>query len=204
LRREIIVMFLLVILVSVTTNAAAYDKRKERTVHLTKETNIDGYSCRGWITTTTQGKLLSFDNAAPIPIKNAIIPKGSRIVLFSNLKIQSVCLGEPTRIQGLPCIGYGPESPAMSFYPDGQLRVCYLQYDTNIQGILCHHGSFSRVVLGQDGKLLSCELSKTQVIHGQSIKARSTITLDEFGEITHIRKSNAFRSLFFDILDKIL
>jgi hypothetical protein len=188
----------------ITCQMNASEKRKETTRHLSTVTLLDGYYCIGWITTTASGKLVSFDNAAPIPIKIGIIPKGSRIVLFSNGRIQSVCLGKPTRLNGIPCIGYGPESPAIAFYPEGGLRACYLSKDTRIQGIFCHHGSFSRVVFDMEGRLISCELARTQVIRGQLIKSRSVITFDENRKIVKIRTSNALRSFFFDTLDKIL
>ncbi|HPT72777.1 MAG TPA: hypothetical protein PLE74_10905 [Candidatus Cloacimonadota bacterium] len=182
----------------------AYDKTTQKTIHLSGITKIDGYYCKGWITMTNQGRLISFDSAAPIKMNIGVIPTGSRIVLFSNMKIQSVCLFKPTLLQGLPCIGQGPESPVMTFYPDGSLRTCYLTTNTWIQGILCHHGTFSRIILSPTGKLISCELAKTQKIGNQVVKARSVITLDESGRLLHVRKSNPVRSMFFDMMDKIL
>ena len=195
---------LLLTMVMLGTHIQAYDKRSETTRHLSAVTKINGYYCKGWITTTTDGKLVSFDSAAPIRVRGGVIPTGSRIVLFSNLKVQSVCLFKPTIIQGMPCIGYGPESPAMTFYPNGTLRTFYVSHQTRIQGFLCHSGTFSRIILSPEGKLLSCELAEDKVVDGQQIKARSIIYLDDKGRLTKVRKSNRFRSLFFDTLDKII
>jgi hypothetical protein len=199
-----IVLIVLVFSVLIATDVMAYDRKNERTIHLAKITKIDGYFCRGWITTTKTGRLIAFDNAAPIPLKNGVIPSYSRIVLYSNLNIQSAKLGKSTLIQGFYCIGHGPEGPAVSFYPDGNLKIFYINTDTWIQGILCHHGYFSKVMLYPNGNLRICELSKTQIIQGQKIKGRSVIYFDEKGKIIHIRNTYMIRSLIFDILDKII
>jgi hypothetical protein len=204
LRRSNVYVFMLIMFSLLAYPLLGYDKKNERTIHLAKVKTINGFACRGWITTTNEGRLISFDSAAPISIGTGIIPKGSRIVLFSNLKIQSVCLGKPTRIQGLPCLGYGPDSPAISFYPDGRLKACYLKTNTLIQGVTCHSGAFSKVVLFPSGKLRFCELAVPQNIQGQMIKARSRIGFDESGKLISVRKNNKFKSLFFDTLDKIL
>ncbi len=204
MRRTILIALACIVIAFITNHLAAYDKSKEKILHLDKITKIDGFYCIGWINTTIDGKLISFDSAAPIYLTRGIIPTGSRIVLHPNLNIQYVSLKKPTRIQGLLCVGYGPDSPAIQFFPDGNLKLCYLIEDTWINGILCHHGYFSRVLFSQNGKLLSCELAKDQKIDGKLIKARSLITLYENGKIKLIRKSNFFRSSVFDLLDLVL
>lgn len=204
MRNFLCVSMIIVLHLSLCVRLQAYDKENKVTLHLSAVTKIDGYYCKGWITKTKSGHLISFDSAAPIQVKSGILPTGSRIVLFSNLKVQSVCLFKPTTIQGMSCIGYGPESPAMTFYPDGDLRTCYVTKNTWKQGILCHSGTFSRIILSPDGRLLSCELARTQMIDGKTVKARSIIYLDEKGKLTKVRNPNFFRSLFFDTLDKII
>jgi hypothetical protein len=204
MRHNILIVIGLIVFVFIANNLTAYEKIEAKTIHLAKITRIDGYYCKGWITTAKDNRLISFDSAAPIDIKIGIIPSGSRIVLFSNLKVQSACLAKPTRIQGLPCLGYGPDSPPIVFYPNGRLKACHLQVDTWVQGIYCRHGSFSKVILNEDGKLFLCELAKTQVIQGQTIKSRSVVRFDAQGKITYIRKSNIIKSSVIDVLDKIM
>lgn len=203
--RRIILIVLMIIVITLTNyHLLAYDKSKEKVVHLAKVKQINGYYCKGWITTSLSGRLISFDSSAPIIMSNGIIPAGSRIILYSNLKIQTAYLAKPTRIQGLLCIGYGPDGPPIIFYPNGRLKVCHLKLDTWIQGILCRHGSFTKIILDHNGRLFYCELAKTQFIQGQTIKARSIIIFDDNGKISHISKSNKLRALFFNALDKFL
>jgi hypothetical protein len=106
---------------------------------------IQGYSCdKGYTWFYADGKLKECFVSQETHYGEALIPRGSVIILKPDGQPDIAMLQHDTEIAGVNCSGgnwlLGPAEGAMtSFYPSGKLRACSLAVDQVVQGVPCRH-----------------------------------------------------------------
>ena len=143
---------------------------------LKQTTTVQGFSCeKGDAWFYPDGHLSSCTLAVESTFGDARPPAGSVIRLTPDGKPLYLGLSFDTQIGEYLCEGGGAlgasQVPAIVFYPDGRLKLCFLAGDQTVQGVPCmgaggflgavfRHKHIPSVDFYPDGKLHSCTLSK--------------------------------------------
>jgi hypothetical protein len=137
---------------------------------LAKPREIQGHLCaKGYTWFYKDGQLRSCALTTETDFGVAHVPAGSWINLRSDGKPDSVFLERDTSIAGYQCRGgnrlLGPtEGAKTGLYPNGNLEICWLTEDLQVQGVPCSGSSMfsgdSGVELYESGKLKACKLSR--------------------------------------------
>jgi hypothetical protein len=123
----------------------------------------------------------------------ALVPAGSYIYLLEDGTPSYVYLSRDTEIHGHSCRGVSHDLMT-SFYPGGQLKVCWLASDQEIQGVPCvqttflgklFEGAAVAVFFHQNGRLESCKVSRDVTIQGEAFKRGQTVYLDSQGKLAN-------------------
>lgn len=184
--------------------ARFYDNGQINYVRLTTPYEMENYLCTNWVKFDRLDKLVSFDTAKEIRMGNDKIPRMSHIILYDTGEIQTIKLDRATMIQGLYCIGYGAESPPVSFWKNGNLKLASLRTASEIYGLLAKPGTFSPVSFFEDGKLQSLTLLNSQQIEGRFCKAGTVINFDPDGKLAKSTRLNWFKRTSIALMDIVL
>jgi hypothetical protein len=121
----------------------------------------------------------------------ARVPSGSAIYLKEDGKPFSVFLSHDTTIRGYTCLGGHGHGYSTGFYPSGELKLCWLASDQEVDGIPCMQASFFADVVGgtvgthfyRSGKLRTCKISRDAVIQDRKFRQGDHIYLDADGRV---------------------
>jgi hypothetical protein len=121
----------------------------------------------------------------------ARIPAGSAVYLNEDGKPFSAFLSHDTAIRGYTCRGGHGHGYSTAFYSSGELKLCWLASDQEVQGIPCMQASFLADVIGgtvgthfyRNGKLRTCKISRDAVIQGRKFGQGDHIYLDADGRV---------------------
>jgi hypothetical protein len=121
----------------------------------------------------------------------ARVPAGSSIYLREDGQPFSVFLSRDTPIRGYNCRGGHGNGYSTAFYPSGELKLCWLASDQEVDGVPCMRASFFSDVVGgtvgvhfyRDGKLQTCKVSRDVTIQGRKFSQGEHIYLDADGTV---------------------
>jgi hypothetical protein len=170
---------------------SAAPRQKTVRSRLKTPTEIDGVPCAAgyaWRVAET-GRLHSCTLARDAAVHGAPLLRGAWVAFNPDGTISYVFLRKTTTIQGHRCRGQG-HGWMTHFYPNGQLRLCWLSQDEMIQNAPCARATFSGEFFGrhyatsefhENGALASCRAAKDVEIGGIRFKAGNRISLDPSG-----------------------
>ena len=185
-------IFALIILALSAVNSAQDKSKKNTFRRLSQRTEIQGYSCASgpaWF--YAGGKLRNCELAQEARFGEAVAPAGSFIFLKEDGSPSYVFLSRDTEIHGHTCRGVSHDLMT-SFYPGGQLKVCWLASDQEIHGVPCAQTTFAgKIVSGTDtatlfyenGELRSCRVSRDATIQGRKYRRGDLIFLEPGGKV---------------------
>jgi hypothetical protein len=151
-------------------------------------TGIRGYPCANGTTSyVAKTGLTSCRVSRETAFGEVRVPEGSTISLRED-KPAFTFLSRDTRIDGYTCRGGGHDW-STAFYPSGELKVCWLASDQEVQGVPCMRASFFHDVFGgtvgaffyKNGKLRTCKVSRSANIQGRDFGRGEHIFLDANG-----------------------
>lgn len=165
-------LFLLILLAAAARFAQSAATPKLERRKLAQPTEFQGYLCAvGYAWFFPDGKLQSCTVARETHFGEARAPTGSWIRLGNDGTPSLLVVKHDTQISGFLGRGGGfggGEGYTTSFYPNGQLELCWLSGDQVVQGVPCAGATFTADIFGggagtyfyQSGKLKSCKLAK--------------------------------------------
>ena len=123
-------------------------------------------------------------------VKGAGLPSGTRFKLDPDGTIRFAFLPDPSPpIQGHRCRGTAGDDWMTTFHPGGNLKLCWLAEDEEIQGVPCARATFWGGVTGAgrtnfhpDGSLESCTVSREVTLGGESFRRGDRVQLDPAGK----------------------
>lgn len=118
-------------------------------------------------------------------VRGVAFPKGTSVTFNADRSHRIVFLPQTTMIDGHACKG-SADNFMTGLYADGKLQLCWLPEDAVIDGVPCAAFSFwsdvvmrnaSGVYFHQNGKLMSCRLSKPFKQDGRTLAKGERIHL---------------------------
>jgi len=183
------ISFLLVVLF-LGSAAVALGELTSSSRHLDADKAIQNYPCaEGKTSYVAKTGLTSCKLSHDTDFGEARIPAGSTIYLTGGGKPFSVFLSRDTAIHGYTCRGGHRNDYSTAFHPSGELKVCWLASDQEVEGVPCMRASFLSDVFGgtvgthfyRSGKLRSCKLSRDAVIQERKFRQGEHVYLDTDG-----------------------
>lgn len=156
---------------------------------LTEPTIIDGFVCIDWIHLSEEGCIEQFEVARPFPFAGISVPVGSIVFFYEDEPqlIETIMFSRDVEINEL--IVQGGTKIMTSFHKNGRLRSCFLDQDTNIQGIPCKADLFNYVSFYPTGRLESCKLSTDITLQGIEYKKGTDMHFEEDGSVSRMISS---------------
>ena len=166
---------------------------RDRTTSITivESTEIQGYPCaKGTVSFYDEGKLRACKVARDTPFGEAVVPAGSGIHLLPNGSPSFVFLQHNTVIRGHTCRGRDTDYMT-TFYPDGNLKVCWLASDEVIEGVPCRKAAVFVDVFGvgegtrfyDTGRLKSCRLASEFAVEQKHFNKGERVFLGADGKL---------------------
>jgi hypothetical protein len=156
---------------------------------LVERTVVDGVTCgptaRAYAEFHASGRLSECPIASDTTIAGHRFFAGTWLRFDETGVLFAGWLSRDTELNGITCRGDGYKEWSVRFHPNGQLELCYLRVDSEIEGIPCIRGTFwneirggtrTSVWFGRDGKLARCQASRAFTARGHSYKKWETFT----------------------------
>lgn len=130
---------------------------------LTSPETIQGYACdKGPLWRSPDGMLRSCKVDRETKFGALTIPAGSWIHLRPDGAPDFAFMAHDARFGSVVCRGTGPKGFSTAVYPNGNLKVCWLQGDQTVQNVPCAGATMfnnAKAVFDAKGTLKTCTLS---------------------------------------------
>ncbi len=151
---------------------------------------IQGIYCKEFVNYHPNGNILRCKLATPQTISNITLPENTLLCFNEDKTIHYFFLEKPTRINGHLCKGSGTNWMHTA-YPNGNLKLIWLEEDETIQGIPCMAATALRDIFGggvgvgfyENGKISRCKLAKDFTYQGRNFSKGDILKLDQSGQM---------------------
>jgi hypothetical protein len=193
--QRFVLLAALMLLQSPDTPWAARTQQTEgvRRVVLERDTVVYGIPCQATRRATAffaSGRLETCSLAEDTEIFGHTFMRGTWLRFTDVGELRSAWLVSDTELQGYVCKGTGFGGWAVDFHRSGQLRLCYLSRQQEIQSIPCRKGSLWGEITGgvqvtfhETGPLESCSAARRIRLDGKGVKAGQRVRLDPAGRL---------------------
>ncbi len=156
---------------------------------------VQGFPCdKGYAWFYDSGRLSSCFLSRDFQFGEAQAPRRSWIYFTPEGAPDFVFLSRTTLIRGLPCRGRGHQYMT-TFYPSGQLKLCWLAADRDIAGVPCARATFFADVFGggagthfhANGALSLCRLARDCTLQDQRFRKGDHPEFDPSGRLVPAR-----------------
>lgn len=155
-----------------------YENGSLKKCKLSNAVVLNGYECISWLHLFKEGTIKQVETAKDIKRSTFVIPTGSIIFLDEKdpTYLRTIWFSRDVKIGAVSC--KGRNKIAVSFYPNGKIKACFLSEDQIIQGFPCKSSLLKPIKFHPNGKINSLTLSRDYEYRNIKYKKGETILID--------------------------